>query len=147
MRKQIGYIYLRSHPSYGVNNALKIGKSINIPERDTQYATSEIKRGHFQAVFEVPIKKMGIVEHRLQSKFCELNVRYDGGTEFYNKKITTLIEPYSYKLGIEHKKLFRQGIRGLTRFYEINKTNKNSQSWKDKRKLKKLLYHLIVLKL
>ena len=121
MRKQIGYIYLRSHPSYGVNNALKIGKSINIPERDTQYATSEIKRGHFQAVFEVPIKKIGIVEHRLQSKFCELNVRYDSGTEFYNKKIITLIEPYSYKLGIEHKKLSKQEISELTKFYRINK--------------------------
>jgi len=43
-------------------------KQINIPERDTQYATGEIKRGYFEAVFEVPIEKMGIVERLLQNK-------------------------------------------------------------------------------
>jgi hypothetical protein len=39
-----GYIYVRNHPSY--EDACKMGKSNNIPERDTQYATGEIKRGY-----------------------------------------------------------------------------------------------------
>jgi hypothetical protein len=87
MNQTNGYIYVRIHPSYDVDGACKLGKTINIPERDSQYATGEIKRGFFNAVFEVPIKKMGIIEQLLQYEFRELNVKYDAGTEFYNKKI------------------------------------------------------------
>ena len=47
------------------------------------YASGEIKRGYF----EVPIEKLGIVERLLQNEFLELNVKYDAGTEFYNKKL------------------------------------------------------------
>jgi len=80
------YIYIRNHPSYDVDDACKMGKTINIPERDTQYATGEIKRGYFEPVFEVPIEKMRIVERLLQNEFRGLNIKYDTGTEFYNKK-------------------------------------------------------------
>ena len=89
MNSKKAYIYVRIHPSYELENACKMGKTINIPERDTQYATGEIKRGYFEAVFEVPIEKMGIVERLLQNEFRELNVKYNAGTEFYNKKIIT----------------------------------------------------------
>jgi len=115
MNQTNGYIYVRNHPSYDVDDACKMGKANNIPERDTQYATGEIKRGYFEAVFEVPIEKMGIVERLLQNEFCELNVKYDAGTEFYNKKIITLIEPYLITLGIKYKKLSKQEISDLVR--------------------------------
>ncbi len=49
-------------------------------QRDTQYATGEIKRWYFEAVFEVPTEKMGIVERLLQNEFRELNVKYDAET-------------------------------------------------------------------
>lgn len=91
MNQTNGYIYVRNHPSYDVDDACKMGKANNIPERDTQYATGEIKRGYFEAVFEVPIEKMGIVERLLQNEFRELNVKYDAGTEFYNKKLLLLL--------------------------------------------------------
>ena len=55
-----GYIYIRNHVSY--ENACKIGKTLNIPERDTQYATGELKRGYFENVYEVSIKQMDIIE-------------------------------------------------------------------------------------
>ena len=55
MNSSNGYIYVRNHPSYDVDDACKMCKANNIPERDTQYATGEIKRGYFEAVFEVPI--------------------------------------------------------------------------------------------
>jgi hypothetical protein len=77
MNQTKGYIYVRNHPSYDVDDACKMGKTNNIPERDTQYATGEIKRGYFEGVFEVPIENMGIVERLLQNEFCELNVKYD----------------------------------------------------------------------
>jgi superfamily II DNA or RNA helicase len=124
MNQTTGYIYVRNHPSYDVDDACKMGKAINIPERDTQYATGEIKRGYFEAVFEVPIEKMGIVERLLQNKFRELNVKYDAGTEFYNKKIITLIEPYLITLGIKYKKLTKQEISDLVRCNRVKKTMK-----------------------
>ena len=99
-----------------------MGKANNIPERDTQYATGEIKRGYFEAVFEVPIEKMGIVERLLQNEFRELNVKYDAGTEFYNKKIITLIEPYLITIGIKYKKLSKQEISDLVRCNRVRKT-------------------------
>jgi hypothetical protein len=60
-----GYIYVRNHPSYDVDDACKMGKATNIPERDTQYATGEIKRGYFEAVFEVPISDTSSVNTEL----------------------------------------------------------------------------------
>ena len=124
MNSTNGYIYVRNHPSYDVDDACKIGKANNIPERDTQYATGEIKRGYFEAVFEVPIEKMGIVERLLQNEFRELNVKYDAGTEFYNKKIITLIEPYLITLGIKYKNLSKQEISDLVRCNRVRKTFK-----------------------
>jgi len=124
MNQTNGYIYVRNHPSYDVDDACKMGKAINIPERDTQYATGEIKRGYFEAVFEVPIEKMGIVERLLQNKFRELNVKYDAGTEFYKKKIITLIEPYLITLGIKYRKLSKQEISDLVRCNRVRKTIK-----------------------
>jgi hypothetical protein len=82
-----------------------MGKAHNIPERDTQYATGEIKRGVFEAVFEVPIEKMGLIERLLQHEFRDLHIKYDAGTEFYNKKIIALTEPYLISLEIKYKKL------------------------------------------
>jgi superfamily II DNA or RNA helicase len=117
----IGYIYIRNHSSYDGYDAYKMGKANNIPERDIQYATGEIKRGYFEAVFVVPIEKMGIVERLLQYEFRELNVKYDAGTEFYNKKIITLIEPYLFKLGIKYKKLSKQEISDLVRCNRVRK--------------------------
>jgi len=124
MNQTNGYIYVRNHPSYDVDDACKIGKAINIPERDTQYATGEIKRGYFEVVFEVPIEKMGIIERILQNEFCELNIKYDAGTEFYNKKIITLIEPYLIKLRIKYKKLSKKEISDLVRCNRVKKTMK-----------------------
>jgi len=124
MNQTNGYIYVRKHPSYDVDDACKMGKANNIPERDTQYATGEIKRGYFEAVFEVPIEKMGIVERLLQNEFRELNVKYDAGTEFYNKKIITLIEPYLITLGIRYRKLTKQEISDLVRCNRVRKTIK-----------------------
>jgi hypothetical protein len=124
MNQTDGYIYVRNHPSYDVDDACKMGKTINIIERDTQYATGEIKRGYFEAVFEVPIKKMGIVERLLQIEFRELNIKYDAGTEFYNKKIIILVEPYLVTLGIKYRKLSKQEISDLVRCNRVRKTMK-----------------------
>jgi hypothetical protein len=145
MNQTTGYIYVRNHPSYDVYDACKMGKASNIPERDTQYATGEIKRGYFEAVFEIPIEKMGIVERLLQNEFCHLNIKYDAGTEFYNKKIITLIEPYLIKLKIIYKKLSKQEISDLVRCNRVRKTVKkiNIQSLIHILKSKRTNKHII----
>lgn len=116
-----GYIYVRNHHSYDTDNACKLGKASNIIERDSQYAVGEIKRGYFEAVFEVPISSMGIIERLLQNEFHELNVKYDAGTEFYNKKIIALIEPYLTTLKIKYRKLSDQEINEMVRCNRIRK--------------------------
>jgi len=77
-----GHIYVRLHYSYDIYNACKLGKTENIPDRDSNYATGEIKRGHFELVLEVNIEEMSSIECLLQEEFCEWNIRIDGGKEF-----------------------------------------------------------------
>jgi superfamily II DNA or RNA helicase len=116
-----GFIYLRDNKWWNKEDVIKMGKANNIPERDTQYATGEINRGTFDTVFEVPIEKMGIIERLLQNEFRELNVKYDAGTEFYNKKIISLIEPYLITIGIKYRKLSKQEISDLVRCNRVRK--------------------------
>jgi len=92
-----------------------MGKAMNIPERDSQYATSEIKRGYFDPVFEVSIEKMNIIERLLQNEFQELNIRYNAGTEFYKREIIHRIEPYLITIGVKYKKLLNDEINNLVR--------------------------------
>jgi hypothetical protein len=120
-----GYIYIRNHPSYNEYDACKMGKTTNIPERDMQYATGEIKRGYFEFVIQVPILKLNIIERLLQNEFCYLNVKHNAGIEFYNKKIIPLIEPYLTNIKLQFKKLSKQEIDDLVR---CNRVKNNIQS-------------------
>ena len=120
-----GYIYTRFHESYEKYNACKLGETVNIPDRDTQYATGEIQRGYFDNVYVVPIEERKLIEAQLQCEFKELHIKFNGGTEFYNKQIIPLIEPCLIKLGITYKKLTQQEINNLIRCHRIQKvTNK-----------------------
>ena len=130
MNQTNGYIYIRNHPSYDIYNACKMGKTNNIIERDTQYATGEIKRGYFEAVYEIYNNKIESVERSLQNNFHKLNIKYDAGTEFYNKEIITLIEPNLIKYRIKYKKLSKQEISDLVKCNRVRNTIKkiNTQS-------------------
>lgn len=121
MKQTTGYIYIRKHPAYDIYNACKLGKASNIPERDTQYATGEIKRGYFDVIFEVPLEIMSILERLLQHEFQEYNINYDAGTEFYNQTIITMIEPYLSKMKIQYKKLSKEEIDNLVRCNRVKK--------------------------
>ena len=121
MNNTNGYIYIRNHKSYDEENACKMGMASNIPERDSQYSTGEIKRGYFDPVFEVPYEQMSNIERQLQLKFSEFNIRYDAGTEFYNKIIISQIEPYLFKNKIKYRKLTDEEINELVRLNR-NKT-------------------------
>ncbi len=121
MKPTKGYIYIRYHKSYDLDDVCKLGKATNIPERDTTYATGELKRGHFEYVFEVSFLQMSIIERLLQFNFKHLNVIYDGGTEFYKKSIVTLIEPYLIEKNINYKLLSKEEVNKLIRTYRLKK--------------------------
>jgi len=130
MEEKYGYIYIRNHSSYDTDKACKLGKTYNIPERDSQYATGEIRRGYFYPVFQVPYNLVSIIEETLQYKFNDLNVRYDGGTEFYKKEIIDKIEPYLIEECIKYKKLTEEEISELIRCYR-EKPNKSIWNERD----------------
>jgi predicted helicase len=113
--KRNGYFYVRYHSSYEKYNARKMGKASNLIERDSVYATGEIERGFFELVIQV--KNEHIIEKLLQGYFNKmgLNIYYDGGTEFYDKKILELIIPYLDYLNVEYYVLSKKEIDNLTR--------------------------------
>jgi superfamily II DNA or RNA helicase len=119
-----GYIYIRTHPAYDLYNACKLGKAINIPDRDSQYATGEIIRGTFEAVFEVPNERVGIIERLLQNEFREHHVKHNAGTEFYDKAIIQRVVPYFKQIGITYRQLPGYEVAELLRKHRIRKIMK-----------------------
>ena len=124
MDNKIGYIYIREHPSYDEHKLCKVGKASLIPERDTQYATSEIIRGKFNNVYELPFKQLNMIDNLIKNEFKTINVRFNGGTEFYKKEIIALIEPYLKKLNITFKKLTNDDVNKLIRQNRIKQNFK-----------------------
>ena len=47
------YIYIRNHKYYDIDNVCKLGQTKNIVERDSQYLTSEFKKGEFGLLFKI----------------------------------------------------------------------------------------------
>ncbi len=102
------YIYLRSHSSYVEYDVYKLGKTINLSNRDSQYATGEIKRGKFIFVLQTIIEND--VEKLLQQNFQHLNIYHDGGVEFYKTDILFMIEKFLKDRMIYFKKLSTEEI-------------------------------------
>jgi len=124
MNQSNGFIYVRLHESYDIYDACKIGVTNNIPDRDSQYATGEIKRGNFEIVFKMSNKISSEIEKNIHKNFKEFNIKFNSGREFYNKKIIPLIEPYLIELGINYILLSKEKITNLIRCYRIRKTMK-----------------------
>lgn len=119
--KMCGYIYIRYHLSYEYYNLCKLGKTTNIPERDSQYATSEIRRGKFTYVYEVNVNQLSIIERLLQCELKDYNVRYDGGIEFYDKIIIDQIVNVFEKYKITYRQLSETEINNSMRKYRVKK--------------------------
>ena len=62
------FIYIRRNTHYyDPFNICKLGRTQNIPERDTTYITGEIKRGYFQLVIQIHNFKSNTVETLLKN--------------------------------------------------------------------------------
>ena len=105
-----GYIYIRDNEYYKTQNIYKLGITSSIKERDLTYATSEFKRGHFIYIVKVPLNKLRIIDKCLKNYFNPFNKYIDSGTEFYERQIINLIEPYLNKMNIEYKVLTKDEI-------------------------------------
>lgn len=123
----MGYIYIRLNESYDTYKACKLGKTINIIDRESTYMTGEIKKGYFICIYE--LNNIDVIEKLLQIYFKKYHVIYDGGKEFYDNIIIDLIEEFFIINKIKYKKLTNEEINKLSRIIRIKniykKINKN----------------------
>ena len=146
----IGYIYTRTHESYQQYDACKLGETSNIPNRDSVYTTGEIRRGHFDNVFEIRSGKHKEMESILKNEFKPFHIAFDGGSEFFDKKIIPLIEPSLIKHQIEYRRLSKEEINILERTNRFRKIIQKPSilksilrminNFRDKRNLKKRFF-------
>lgn len=142
-----GYTYLRENEYWNMYNAIKLGKTSNIPDREKTYITSEIKRGKFIMVIEIDLEIMDLLEKDLQKYFnsLDLNIKFNAGVEFYDKKIINLIIPFLDKINIKYKILTENEINNLIRKIRINnKSIENKYVPRDEQKIiiDKIVKHL-----
>ena len=127
----VGYLYVRFNELFDMYNSCKFGMCENIPNRENNYITNEVKKGFFKLVIEVNIKILGQLENEIKLYFETLyNTYIDAGTEIFKKDIVPLIEPYLIKRNISYKILSEDEIKNLCRkvYENDNKVNKDSFS-------------------
>jgi hypothetical protein len=66
------FIYVRTHESYLKYNAVKLGKTFNLVNRDSTYKTGEILKGSF--ILVIKVKNASIIENVLKNHFNNLNL-------------------------------------------------------------------------
>ena len=117
-----GFVYIRFHESYDKYDACKLGKTSNLPDRDSGYATCEIVRGEFVIAFHIysPYTSL-MVENKIQQQFNHLNIRFNGGIEYFHKNIVDLIEPFLQENNIKYTRLSSREIKLLIRTQRIRK--------------------------
>jgi superfamily II DNA or RNA helicase len=121
----MGFIYIRNHESYEKYNGYKLGITENYIDRDNQYKTSEIIKGIYELIIEIKNFNLLNLEKILHKYFITLNlhIKYNGGTEFFDKKIINLIIPFLEKTNINFKVLTREDINTCQKKYHFPNIN------------------------
>jgi superfamily II DNA or RNA helicase len=155
MNESKGTIYLRDNAWYKMENVIKLGISSFAKDRSNTYITGEVERGEYISVIEISLDKMKLLDKYLKSYFKLYNIYKGGGTEFYNRCIIDLIEPYLKKINIEYKVLTKEEILVINRcerFRNIpnaikvkifNKLKNIIEKYKNKRGKKDVMNNLI----
>jgi len=143
MNSSYGFLYIRCSKTYDLYNACKLGIASNIPDRDSVYSTGEIEHGFFELVFEVKKIQMRIIENLLKIEFNKFNIKYDSGTEFYNKEIINIIELTINKFNISNRILTKEEIDNLER---CNRSKKIIANAFKKINIKKIIERLKLIK-
>ena len=68
----VGYLYVRFNELFDMYNSCKFGMCENIPNRENNYITTEVKKGYFKLVIEVNIKILDKLENEIKSYFGKL---------------------------------------------------------------------------
>ena len=141
MNQITGFVYIRENELCVLKNIYKLGIASFAKNRDDSYITYEHKRGEFIFILEIPLDKMKIIDKLLKNYFKPYNNYLGGGTEYYNRDILNLIEPYFQKLNIVYKVFTKEEIKLINRRERIrnilNRTKINIkniiQKYKNKR--------------
>ena len=110
-----GTIYFRDNAWYKMENVIKMGVSSVVKNRSNGYITGEVERGEYIYIIEIPLEKMRILDRCLKRYFKSYHIYKGGGTEFYNRCIIELIEPYLKQLNMEYRIFTKEEIHGLNR--------------------------------
>jgi predicted helicase len=120
MNQLKGTIYLRDNEWFRLKNLIKMGIASYAKDRNSTYITSEPQAGEYIYVIEIPLDSMKILDKYLKSYLKPYNIyNKPGGTEFYNRSIIELIEPYLENLNIEYKVLTKEEIILMNRCERI----------------------------
>jgi len=114
-----GNVYLRDNAWYRTENVIKMGIASFAKDRSNTYITGEVERGEYICVIEIPLDKMKTIDKLLKTYFGSHNIYKGGGTEFYDRSIIYLIEPYLKNLNIEYKVLTKEEIILMNRCERI----------------------------
>ena len=123
-----GYIYIRTNEFWDIYEVYKLGKTDNIPNRETTYLTSEIKKGYYIMVIEIELSSLNNIEKELHKYFTKLNLNlyFNAGTEFYKKDIINYIIPYFNQNNIPYRVLSEDEINNLIRKIKQSNTIKDN---------------------
>jgi len=115
MNQLKGTIYLRDNAWYKMENVIKMGITSFAKDRSNTYITGEVERGEYICVIEIPLDNMKFIDKCLKHYFKLFNIYKGGGTEFYDRCIIDLIEPYLKNINIQYKILTKEEINLMTR--------------------------------
>ena len=112
-----GYIYIRDNEWCKIKNVLKLGITTSIKDRNNSYITGEIERGKFIKILELDVnqKQLLIIDKLLKIKFKNLNIYFNGGTEFYDRIIENKLEDYLIKSSIKFKLINEDEVKRINR--------------------------------
>jgi predicted helicase len=114
-----GTIYFRDNAWFKLENVIKMGIASFAKDRSNTYITGEVERGEYTSVIEIPLEKMKALDKCLKMYFKPYNIYKGGGTEFYNRCIVDLIEPYLKELKVDYKVLTKEEINTMNRCERI----------------------------
>jgi len=116
MNQLKGTIYLRDNAWYKMENVIKMGIATFAKDRSNTYITGEVERGEYIFVIEIPLDKMKPIDKCSKNFFKSFHIYKGGGTEFYDRCIIDLIEPYFKNINIPYKKILtREQINLMNR--------------------------------
>jgi len=96
------YIYIRDNDWFKQSNVYKVGITTSIKDRGNTYITGELHRGIYVKIYELNINnsQLRFIDNLIKRKFKHYNVYYNGGKEFYDRKIINEIEAYFHEINI-----------------------------------------------